>query len=291
MITRRNFLQISSLLTFNLSKKNNVFAQNKLEQKIKINLPGYSLTLMNFVDGNLEETFSFSVGIGKGYDGRKQTPIGTGFIDEKRKTVVFRYGENYPHLKINKGDVIRWTNTYDEKGNPIGYRMPYSEMRGLGMKIRTGSSNYYYDEFVIHSTTDEFTIGTPTSDGCLRVGMKDMLKLYDLISPEIKQGIIKKQIPIDISYDLVKLNNENIELHADIYNKNIDVVQELKKKTTEDFDYNKIQEEFALANEQFIVAHKQILNILSKSHPHNFVPLDLREKLHKTYKISSFLRT
>ena len=289
MITRRNFLRVSSLLASGFFLGNNVFAQNKLEQKVKINLPDYSLDLMNFVDGNLEETFSFPVGIGKGCCGRKQTPVGTGFIDEKRKTVVFRYGEDYPHLNIKKDDIIKWTNTFDEKGKPTGYRMPYSKMRGLGMKIKSGSSDYYYNDFVIHSTTDEFTIGTPTSSGCLRVGMKDMLKLYDLTSPEIKRGSIK--IPIEISYDLVELNNENIELHANIYNKNIDPVQELKKKTTEDFDYNKIQEEFALANEQFNVAHKQILNILSKSHPHNFVPLDLRERLHKTYKISSFLRT
>ena len=211
-VTRRNFLQVSLLLAsgFFLGK-NDVFAlQNKLEQKVKINLPNYLLTLMNFVDGNLEEIFSFPVGIGKGYGRRKQTPIGTGFIDEKRKTVVFRYGKDYPDFKINQGDIIRWTNTYDEGGKPTGYRMPYSQMRGLGMKIRTGSSNYYYNDFVIHSTTDEFTVGTPTSSGCIRVGMKDMLKLYDLASPEIKQGIIKKPIPIEISYDLVEINNERI---------------------------------------------------------------------------------
>jgi len=295
--TRRNFLQFGLFLTSDFFLgENKVFAsQEKLEQKLKINLPDYSLNLMNFVDGKLKETFSFPVGIGKGYDGRKQTPIGTGFIDEKRKTVVFRYGKDNPELNIHKGDIIKWTNTYDDDDNPTGYKMPYSQMRGLGMQIRTNFSNYYYNDFVIHSTTDEFTIGTPASGGCLRVGIKEMLRLYDLVSPETKQGTLENPIPIKTSYDLVELNNEKVKLHANIYNKKIDPVQELKKKITnkfnpEDFDFNKIQQEFTSANEQFIIAHKQILTLLSKSFPNNFVPSSLKEKLHKTYDISSFLR-
>ena len=294
-MNRRDFLKISSLLTFNfLLTRKNVFApKNRLEQKVNVNLPSYSLTLMNFLGGDLKETFIFPVGIGKGYGEKRQTPIGTGFIYEKRKEITFRYEKERPNRK--KGDLINWTNTYDEHGKPKSYPMPYSQMRGLGMKIKTDSFNYSTD-FVIHSTTDEFTVGTPTSDGCLRVRMEDMLNLYDKISPLIRQGILKKIVPIKISYNLVELDQETIKLHANIYNKNIDTIQEFKEKITEtdfnkeDFDYNKMKKEFALANKEFSVAHKQILNILSKHHPHNFVPLYLKENLHKTYKISNFLR-
>jgi len=297
-ITRRDFFKVSSLLVFNfLLRKNDVFAfQNELEQRIKINLPAYSLTLMNYINGNLEETLIFPVGIGKGCYGRKQTPISEGFIYEKRKKVVFRYGKDYPHLNINKGDVIRWTNTFDENGKPEGYRMPYSKMRGLAMKIKPDRYNTYYDDFVIHSTTDEFTVGIPASGGCIRVKMEDMLRLYNIVSPQVEEGILEKQIPIEISYGLIKLNKKSIKLHANIYNKDIDLVQEFKKEikktefNQEDFDYDKIEQVFRLVNKEFNIVHKQILNVLSKTYPKNFVPVYLREQLHRDYEISNFLR-
>lgn len=297
-VTRRDFVKIGLMSLFSsIVKKKDVFAiPHKLEQKVKINLPAYSLTLMNYIDGNLEETFVFPVGIGKGCYGRKQTPISEGFIYEKRKKVIFRYEKDYPHLNIDKGDVIRWTNTFDENGKPKGYHMPYPKMRGLGMKIKPDCYNFYYDDFVIHSTTDEFTIGTPSSGGCIRVGMKDMLRLYDIISPQVKEGILKKQIPIEISYDLIKLNKKSIKLHANIYDKDINLVQEFKKEikktefNQEDFNYNKIEQLFRLANKEFNIVYKQILNVLSKTYPKNFVPVYLKKQLHRNYEISDFLR-
>ena len=297
-VTRRDFVKIGLMLAFSsIAKKKNVFAiSHKLEQKVKINLPAYSLTLMNYINGNLKETLVFPVGIGKGCYGRKQTPISKGFIYEKRKKVIFRYEKDYPHLNIDKGDVIKWTNTFDKNGKPKGYCMPYSKMRGLGMKIKPDCYNLYYNDFVIHSTTDEFTIGTPASNGCIRVRIEDMLRLYDLISPQIEEGILQKQIPIEISYDLIKLNKKSIKLHANVYNKDINLVKEFKKeiKKTEfnqgDFDYDKIEQLFRLANKEFNSVHKQILNVLSKTYPKNFVPVYLREQLHRNYEISDFLK-
>ena len=294
---RRDFLKISSLsvLNFLFSRKDVFASKNRLEQRVNVNLPAYSLTLTNFLGRNLEETFIFPIGIGKGHGGRRQTPIGRGFIYDKRKEITFRYGADYPNIKIKKGDIIKWTNTYDEHGKPKGYPMPYSQMRGLGMMIKTNLFDYS-NNFVIHSTTDEFTIGTPTSSGCLRVGMEDMLNLYDRISPSTIQGDLKKIVPIKISYNLIELDQETIKLHANVYNKNIDIIQEFKEKITEtdfnqeDFDYNKMKKAFTSANRKFRITHKRILKVLSKHHPHNFVPLYLKENLHKTYKTYNFLR-
>ena len=91
LLTRRNFIkQILLLLPYIFLPKKIKASINKgeLEQKILMNLPAYSLKLMNFVDGSLEEIYHFPIGIGRGSFGRRETPTGDGFIYEKRKNAI-----------------------------------------------------------------------------------------------------------------------------------------------------------------------------------------------------------
>ncbi len=269
-------------------------AEPGLEQKVLINLPAYSLTLMNFVDGKLIDKYVFPIGIGMGYAGRPKTPIGDGFIYEKRKKIIFRYPEDYPHLDLYKDDIIMWTNTFDSKGTPIGYRMPYSKMRGLGMKIMAGSLSY--NEFVIHSTTEEFTVGSPATKGCIRLGLENMLKLYDLIAPDVEQGLLKKPIPLEIIYDLIEITRDSIVVHANVYGMDIDYIHELRKEISHSgfsgsFNHEELRKSFSTTNEKFATVHKQILNTLLKDYPHNFVPLSLKKNLHLTLSISDIFRS
>ncbi len=288
--TRRDFLFWVSACAFDLLVPENIFPSD--EQKIIVNLPSYNLKLIC----SDKEIYDFPIAIGRGFAGRRETPVGEGIVDEKRDGVLFRYGKDYPQTHSKKGDVIRWTNTFDEKGNRRGYKMPYKNMRGLGLKIKEKSSKKIWDRFVIHSTTDEFTIGTPASNGCLRVGMNDMLKLYDLICPEIKKGYLEKPVGIEILYNLVELEKSNVIIHDDVYNKNINYVEEFKKlmskkNLNENFlDYTEMEKSFETAKTSFKETRKKILETLMKEYPKNFVPVSLKEKLHKRYSLSEFFK-
>ncbi|MDO8517499.1 MAG: L,D-transpeptidase [Nanoarchaeota archaeon] len=288
-LTRRDFIKTSSILALPISQSSFGSETQDLEQKIIINLPSYSLDLINFENGKFREQYSFEVGIGKGSNGRAPTPLGNGFISDKREKVIFRYGADYPLLNLKKGDIIRWTNTFDENGKPQAYKMPYNEIRGLGMKIKDQKTNKEITSCVIHSTTDEFTLGTPCSSGCIRVGMNDMVKLYDLINPELKTGNLKNPIPLNILYDLVEFRYNFFKLHADIYNKPQDYIEKFKQLaqltnfSDSFFNYSKLEDYIEEDKQVFKQTHEEILNTLAKPYPKNFVPRNLKSKLHKTY--------
>lgn len=288
-MTRRDFLVIASACVLGILNLEKVFPSS-LEQKIVLNLPSYDLNLIT----SDNQIYSFPVGIGRGYAGRRETPIGEGFVYEKRERVLFRYGENHPKYKKKKGDIIKWTNTFNENGIPTEYAMPYSKMRGIGLKIKEHSSDLYSNRFVIHSTTDEFTLTIPSSSGCIRLGMNDMLKLYDLIERENKSGLLKKPIPIKTTYNLVEIKDKELVIHANVYNKKINYLDEFKKIefnlgcNNGLFNYSKIEEEFRYAEKSFRETHRQIQKKLIKPFPDNFVSNQLKEKLHKKYPIFEF---
>lgn len=288
-IGRREFVKGILFSSF-LFNPNYLVGEDIPKQRIFVNLPSYSLSLTNLLDNNFSDIYNFEVGIGKGERGRRQTPIGEGFVYEKREKVVFRYGENYPLLNLKKGDIIKWTNTFDKNGKPIGYNMPYSNMRGLGMKI-----NSYYTDFVIHSTTDEFTIGTPTSDGCIRISIDNMLKLYSLVAPNIHDGKLNEIVSVNLTYNLIDFRDNILEIHANVYNLNFDYAERIRGTLRafnfdeNSFDYKKFQELIIEDNKEFEKIHKQILDILSNSYPKNFISQDLKQKLHKKYSLEEFL--
>jgi hypothetical protein len=266
--------------------------KSRFMQKIIINLPAYRLTLINFFDDELKAIYNFPIGIGMGFAEKSATPVGQGYIYEKRKRIIFRYPRDYPHLKINKGDIIKWTNTYSDEGVPVGYRMPYSKMRALGMKIFVGE--YSYKKYVIHSTTNQFTIRTPATRGCIRLDINNMLKLYDLISPQFGHGRISPLVPIDIVYEPVEITQDSIELHADIYNMKIDYIQEVTDELSrtyrlKDCNLKDLENKIAKVKVKFNETHKQILKILLNDYPDNYVSPSLKKNLHFTLNISDVI--
>jgi len=274
------------------------------KQKVVINLPAYTLKVIEQKNNKTKE-YRFRIGIGRGdkeskledllkkYNAeiRNATPTGKGFIYEKRKRIVFRYGKSYPNLGIKKGDIIKWNNTFDAYGNPIGYWIDYKKLRGLAMKIKREKDGYEMIDFVIHSNLDEFTCGLPSSHGCIRLSVKDMLKLYDIIAPEKKQG--KINIPLNIIYDVLEIKKDKVIIHANVYNKKIDYFEEFIKEAKEKninkrFDYEKIKRYFSKAQKEFFKARKIILEKMLKPYPYNYVPEEWKAKLHKTYPLSEF---
>ncbi|MBN2459141.1 L,D-transpeptidase [Candidatus Woesearchaeota archaeon] len=322
---RRDFLKKSSLLTLGLlAAPEKLFSSSSLDdaislneavslsedQKIVVNLPGYELKLFNYQDGKIAREYKFTVGVGKGRYWRHPTPITTGRVVDKRPWIHFFFENDKPERGAKIGDVITETWTFDGQGNPVKYPMPYEKMRGLGTLMRM-PSGYMNPGFVIHSTTDEFTLGAATSNGCIRLGMEDMLKLYELVAPDAKQKGGPKQpiplkypVPIQTLYELVEIKDSRVVIHRDIYDKGIDYVDEFKKQlaasdwlkelTGDDalsmFDYDLIKKEFAGAQEQFKEAHRDILLKLFKPFPDNYISPEMRQKLHKAYSIADLMR-
>ncbi|HLD55757.1 MAG TPA: L,D-transpeptidase [Candidatus Nanoarchaeia archaeon] len=289
-MNRRDFLKYSAIiLGQGFFSANSVFAGEKSNQRIDANLPSYNLKL--FEDSN--EIFSCKVAIGKGSHGRRETPIGQGVIYEKRKSINFRYGKNYPQYNAKKGDVIKWTNTFDKNGEPKGYKMPYRDMRGLGMKIKEGE---FEDStrFVIHSTTDEFTLGVPASGGCLRVGMQEMLDLYKLVDNSKNSGLID-EIPINLRYNLIDLKEGLFTFHANIYNKEFDlenqILSEIKNNGLKRMGIKSdaIAEEYSGLKNNFKKAQDEILRTLEKGFPNNFLSEELKGQLHRVFPIEDFI--
>jgi hypothetical protein len=300
MVSRRDFLKQAGAFTagFLLMPEDMLGQKNPeplqvLEQKIVINLPAYELILQDYEDGILREEHLFNVNIGRGAFGRKPTPIGDGFVFEKRKQVIFTYGQDYPAYNKKAGDIIYWTNTFDDNGKPIGYKMPYDLLRGLGMKIWIPGWNDYDYSNVIHSTTDEFTVGVPASHGCTSIAMKDMLRLFDLVAPQVKDGAISKPIPLKTIYEIVELKGEDAVLHANVYNRPRNHYDELYAKTlrTDIFlDEGRVKKEFESADNDFKNAHKEILSTLLKSWPNNYLAPELKERLHRSYSLSDLTK-
>lgn len=261
---------------------------SEIKREIVVNIPAYRLTLIE-KNGKISKEQNFDVAVGGLFQDRHPTPTGAGSIYEKRKKVLFFYGGDFPQLKIKKGDVIKWNNTFTPEGKPIGHKVPYGRMRGLGMKIKADSNGRTLIDYVVHSTLDEHTIGFAVSGGCLRIGMEDMLKLYDMAAPGIDDG--KIDLPLTLKYDLVELNNGNVTIHANIYNKKMNYTEEFKniarKQGIEDkFDYNKIEETFKKADESFKEAYKEVIKRSLKPFPGNYLPPELRARFHQTYKLS-----
>ncbi len=120
-------------------------------------------SLKLFEYGELRREFPIRVG-------KKQTPtpVGEGYIFEKRERAIFRYVDP-PH----KGQIIRWSRLTD--GRII--KVPYNKIRALGFRIK----GYNTDKYSIHSITDPATIGQAISNGCIGLTIEDMLELYPLV--------------------------------------------------------------------------------------------------------------
>ncbi|MBN2052478.1 L,D-transpeptidase family protein [Candidatus Woesearchaeota archaeon] len=308
-MNRRDFMKASAMLSAGLVLDPQILVPEHLEQKVLVNIPSYELKLFNYVGNKLNEQFTFMVGVGRGRYWRKPTPITTGQIIDKRPMIHFFFEHDKPERGAKKGEVMYDTWTFDDQGNSLKLPMPYDKMRGLGTLMKM-PSGYMNPGYVIHSTSDAFTIGLPCSNGCIRVGIDDMLRLYDLVAPDAKkkgpreQIPLKSPIPLETLYDVVEVKENKLLLHADIYNKEIDYFKEFQTRLVEShifqslshdsvekiFDLEKVKKEIADSQEQFKDAHKKILLTLIKEFPNNYPDPELKTRLHRTYKLKDFFK-
>lgn len=294
-IKRRNFLKGLAIASASFLLQKDISGETIPKQSVSVNIPSYSLKLINYIDNDFSEIYHFDVGVGRGDNGRRQTPICKGFLNDKREDISFKYRFNDPFREIQKGAKIEFTNTFDKKGNPVRYKVQYENMRGIGMKLMDEKRKKFMLDFVIHTTLDEFTIGIPSSDGCIRLGMDDMLALYEIVYPEKSNGKINSRIPINISYNILEISDGFVCLHADVYNRDNDYFEKFKKMIKnypsheKMLDYKRINDCFRSDAEDFKNSYRKILDTLYLPYPKNFVSQQLKSKLHKKYNLDYFL--
>ncbi len=258
------------------------FADEK-GQAVHVNLPAYRLRLHERIHG-FDVIHTFPVGIGKGAYGRRPTPVLDGSLTEKRYRMNIRYART--------GKIIRWDRTFDESGSPFEQRMPYKRMRAIQMELT--DDDICYTRFVIHSTTDEFTVGIPASSGCLRVGIEDMLSLYKLVAPDVRDGTIDP-IPLSITYDVVEIEGKTVVFHADVYRRGLDYVEEFRRVidtvglNPDGFDHRKVRAFADDSHEGFQRSYDTIMNTLSNDWPNNFIPDSMKDGFHRKVHMYEFL--
>ena len=204
------------------------FSQRKVIQQVAyLNIPAYNLSLYTQYDDNRWERFSVPVGVGKGPDRKYQTPTGRGELYAKAIGVTFEYGPQNPKELVGK--TITHSNTFDKTTlKPVRIKMP-DDMKSIFMKINSDLDAQFYKRFVLHETTDWFTVGTPASKGCVRIDRDDMQRLYTIIDPLVNEGTFSTTVPITIYYDVAEYYPEQkmVVLHANIYNRQVDYVHEV----------------------------------------------------------------
>ena len=108
-----------------------------------------------------------------------QTPLGLHRIKHK-------YGNNVPINGIFKGRIFNGKIANIHKDNTksaeddITSRLFWLE--GLEKNINKGKDIDSFNRYIyIHGTSEEGRIVTPSSNGCIRMKNKDIVKLYDLV--------------------------------------------------------------------------------------------------------------
>lgn len=159
---------------------------------VEINIPEMKLRLYKRDKNNnylIEKMYYVAVGRKS-----KRSPVGVGYIYTKG-TVYFKYKHGKKAGSIVSNASI---SPYSRVKKPIDY----SKIKGLFLDINN-SRNY-----VIHSTTEYWSIGAAVSSGCIRMRINDMLELYPLIPSGIK---------VFIKYDTVKIEEDKFSIYPDYY--------------------------------------------------------------------------
>lgn len=231
----------------------------EVEQRLYVNIPGFYVRLENRRKGELCSVFRYDIRTGRHWenhtDYRKddkvslemETPIGNGYIINKKFGMVFKYFEDvykdiYRYYFVEKrvgkkiinvrkkellgrklvhrkGEIIKESNTFTKNGEHIRIPMPYDWIRGFGMLIESEQEGREVGGCIFHATTDWYTVGTPASHCCIGLSLDDMLDLYGMVAPEQRKGgLIKRnkrgkiiddrRIPITIDYRLVEVEKK-----------------------------------------------------------------------------------
>ncbi len=266
-----------------------------VKQRIEINIPGYWLHLYNvYDDGTSQIVMNIPVGVGRGYHIERwkskmpeRTPIAKeGLITEK-------FNDYSPaHMKYNRG--------FDEEGNVILEKYKKKHKKALRMRLREDDTGNIRVGYFIHVHYDDFTIGFNSSAGCVRVEREDMLELYNLVALDVKKGRLPKEhYPIETSlfYDVVELEGDNFMLHANIYKKKIDWVEEIKSDMekagydSSKFDERAFLEDLPAFLGQFMETQLEIRGRFSRDDPtKRYVPPEMKAMLHIRLSIEDYLK-
>ena len=121
-------------------------------------------------------TSKFGVGNEKS---SKKTPLGSHFIAEKIGKGA-KIGTIF-ELRKNTGRIAKiYTDITDIKEDLITTRILW--LKGIEPGINEGKNRDSYSRHIyIHGTPEEGLVGTPASNGCIRMKNKDIIELFDLV--------------------------------------------------------------------------------------------------------------
>lgn len=208
-------------------------AHTVVRQLAYLNVPAYRLSLYSqYADGHWDR-FSIPVGVGRGPHRKYQTPTGRGELYAKATGVTFEYGRQNPEELVGK--TITHSNTFDKQTlKPVTIKMP-DDMKSVFMRLNSDIDGQFYTQFVLHETTDWYTVGTPASNGCIRIDREDIQRFYYALDPSKAEGDFATPVPIIIYYDVAEYYAERqmVVLHANIYQRQIDYVHEILRDLQE----------------------------------------------------------
>jgi hypothetical protein len=202
------------------------------EQLVYLNIPAYRLSLYTKYANGQWDRLSIPVGVGKSAP-KLQTPTGQGVLYAKATGVTFQYGPQNPPELVGK--TITHSNTFDKITlQPVTVNMP-GDMRSIFMHITSDIDAQFYTQFVVHETTDWYTVGTPSSAGCIRIDRDDMQRLFERLAPSVSEGRLPTPVPIVAYYDVAEYypDQHMVVLHADIYQRRVDYVQDVLRDLQE----------------------------------------------------------
>ncbi len=260
-----------------------------LQQQAFLNIPSYTLNLYTQYADQRWERLSIPVGVGKGADRKHETPTGRGELYAKAIGVTFEYGPQNSQELVGK--TITHSNTFDKATlKPVRIKMP-GDMKSVFMKLTSDLDAQFYTQYVLHETTDWYTVGTPSSSGCVRIDRDDMQRFYNAIVPTTYEGPLASSVPITIYYDISEYDPDQkmVTLHANIYHRQVDYAQEILKDLNEaGIDTNVMNMEaltgiIQQAEAQFESAMKTINSRLKKAPFDRLIYDEEKKMLHFTF--------
>ena len=165
------------------------------------------------------------------------------------------------------------------------------DMKSIFMRLNSDLDGQFYEQFVLHETTDWYTVGAPASKGCVRLDREDMEQLFNALDPSVPEGVLSKPVPVTTYYDVAEYFPEQqmMVLHANIYNRQIDYIHEILHDLQEAGIDTSLMNMAALvdivkqAETQFDQATKAIRNKLKKAPFNRLIRDDEKQLLHFTF--------
>lgn len=191
--------------------------------KITVNVPAFTMTFWQ----SGKEIKSYYVGVG-----RKEFPIPIGMRSASK--VILNPDWIPPDSEwVRKSDSVEPYEriSADDPQNPLGK-----------IKIPLG------DAYLLHEADSPSDIGNLVSHGCVRVLRADMFGIAEMLAEARNLSITKQEIeaaknntdrkvinlngnvPVDINYDSMVVENGNLSIYYDVYDRKTNTVENLRSK-------------------------------------------------------------